>query len=250
VILFLSLALPQATAAGAWSTTGSLYTTHSGHSATLLPGTGKVLIAGGWEYISDYHHQFHEIYDPATGTWEPGQISSLVIIQSPGILFGNSMLFAGGYDGFNFLAAIRHYNGIGWGLIGSLITPRMDHTVTLMANNFILVAGGCTTGVNLFSGAELFDLQQNIGWTTAPMASARRFHSATLLPNGLVLVAGGDSTGKSAELYDYANQKWISTGTMVNARSGHKATLLPNGKVLVGRESEAHPDFSSRRAEK
>ncbi|HZH14862.1 MAG TPA: kelch repeat-containing protein, partial [Archangium sp.] len=54
-------------ATGTWSLTGSMTTSRSGHTATLLP-SGKVLVTGGhdpdyWPLASA------EVYDPATGTW-------------------------------------------------------------------------------------------------------------------------------------------------------------------------------------
>ena len=54
-------------ATGTWTATGALNTTHSSHTATLLPN-GKVLLTG-----SDTGYgsggSSAELYDPATGTW-------------------------------------------------------------------------------------------------------------------------------------------------------------------------------------
>ena len=54
-------------AAGTWSTTGSLATARSRHTATLLP-TGKVLVAGGEGTSGPLTSA--ELYDPAAGHLE------------------------------------------------------------------------------------------------------------------------------------------------------------------------------------
>jgi hypothetical protein len=57
----------QAQKPGTWTSTGSMKTAQSGHTATLL-NNGKVLVAGG----GDASHNVTataELYNPATGTW-------------------------------------------------------------------------------------------------------------------------------------------------------------------------------------
>ena len=55
-------------ASGTWTATGSLSTTHSGHTATLLQN-GKVLVAGGDGRSAIRPTPSAELYDPARGTW-------------------------------------------------------------------------------------------------------------------------------------------------------------------------------------
>src|ERR1044071_10354988 len=69
LLLGTTLAPVQPCAAGpfVFSSTGSLATPRSGHTATLLPN-GAVLVAGGYEEAA---LATTELYDPATGTWMP-----------------------------------------------------------------------------------------------------------------------------------------------------------------------------------
>jgi len=119
---------------------------------------------------------------------------------------------------------------------GSLRTPRLQHTSTLLPNGKVLVTGG-TDLFFTFASAELYDPARGTWTATGSLATPRTHHIATLLPNGNVLVIGGrDFTIgvlASAELYDPASGTWTATGSLATARAVHTATLLPSGMVLV-----------------
>jgi N-acetylneuraminic acid mutarotase len=118
---------------------------------------------------------------------------------------------------------------------GSMTTPRLYHTATLLPNGKVLVAGGFNG--SWFASTELYSPVTQQWTASGNMNQARIYHTATLLPNGKVLVAGGyngtNGYVASAELYDPATGIWTATGSMKAIRSSHIATLLPNGKVLV-----------------
>jgi hypothetical protein len=128
-----------------------------------------------------------------------------------------------------------------WTPTGSMSTPRVDHTATLLLNGTVLVVGGSNAGTALAS-AEIYDPIAGTWTATGSLTSARSLHTATLLPSGKVLVAGGATVAgpltpsvplASAELYDPATGAWTTTGSLAVARGGQTATLLTSGKVLV-----------------
>ncbi|HBT61187.1 MAG TPA: hypothetical protein DEB40_05535, partial [Elusimicrobia bacterium] len=119
----------------------------------------------------------------------------------------------------------------------SMSYARAGHSVTLLPNGKVLVAGGYDAGGNSLKTAELYDPATGTWATTGDMNYARHYHISMLLPNGKVLVAAGFRTGadrlSSAELYDPATGIWTETGVMNAKRQRASATLLPDGRVLV-----------------
>src|SRR5260370_34999728 len=89
------------------------------------------------------------------------------------------------------------------------MTPaRYQHTVTLLANGKVLVAGGVSLpGLSgVLASAELYDPTSGTFSATGPMTTPRWASVATLLQNGKVLVTGGIGDSGTplgtAELYD------------------------------------------------
>ena len=124
-----------------------------------------------------------------------------------------------------------------------MVTPRQEHTATLLATGKVLVAGGRSiTGTAALSTAELYDPTTGTWTSTGSMTGARRLHSATQLntssnstTSGKVLVAGGidgTSTLMTAQLYAPTAGTWIAAGNLNTGRYAHTATKLVDGKVL------------------
>ena len=123
---------------------------------------------------------------------------------------------------------------------GALNFGRIGHTMTLLQNGKVLVAGGVGTKSDddLILKTELYDPAAG-KWTVSGSLKIARDNgeTATLLTNGFVLVAGGvDGNNEplsSAELYNPTTGTWKRAGNLTDARFDHTATLLRNGKVLV-----------------
>lgn len=128
----------------------------------------------------------------------------------------------------------------GFTLTGSLKTPRLAHTATLLPNGLVYVAGGDSADdyeeVDAIADqAELFN--PATGAFQPGEKVMREFHTATLLQNGDVLFTGGISETESptatAELLKAGSTSLQPTGNMSVGRSFHTATLLLDGRVLI-----------------
>ena len=81
-----------------------------------------------------------------------------------------------------------------WALTGRPGQERYRHTLTLLPDGRVLVAGGFVgSGDTSWSppNAEIFDPLTGRWTNTGALANPRGFHTATVLPSGKVLVAGG-----------------------------------------------------------
>jgi N-acetylneuraminic acid mutarotase len=128
-----------------------------------------------------------------------------------------------------------------WTFTGSMNSPRLYHTATLLPNGQVLVVGGSSSLSGwpppALASAELYNPTTGKWTVTGNLKTGRWGHMAVLLTNGKVLVVGGEIAGgaytASAELYDPSTGKWSSTGSLAITRYSFQATALQNGKALV-----------------
>jgi N-acetylneuraminic acid mutarotase len=146
-------------ATGKWTSTGSMNTARSGHTATLLQN-GQVLVAGGDSFGTA------ERYNPATGTWTATSSMNTARSGNTATLLGNGkVLAAGGFVGVypvdHSLSSAELYDpatGV-WTTTGSMNTSRGFHTATLLPNGQVVVAGGFSGSgrtFTLLTNAELY----------------------------------------------------------------------------------------------
>ena len=123
-----------------------------------------------------------------------------------------------------------------WSQTGSMAEIRFRHTLTLLPDGTVLVAGGGDGFPLALTQLYNPDPDPAAGaWSsTGSMLEPRWDHTATLLSDGRVLVTGGNGLA-SAELYDPITGTWSPAGSMDVAQGSHTATLLSDGsgRVLV-----------------
>ena len=233
------------------TTAASLITGRYLHSATIL-NNGQILVAGGVSCPTSDSCSYlpsAELYDPVAGTFT--NTGSLATPRSaPAVLLANGkVLVAGGYTcdasgNCSSLSSAEVYDpaSSSFSGTGSMATPRSGHTMTLLNNGKVLIAGGlsCTDAstCSALSTAELYDPDAGTFSTLSSQMSAARFGaSAVALAQGKVLIAGGSDGANfptAAELYDPVAGTFAAGGLALNAaRFEATATLLNNGQVLV-----------------
>jgi hypothetical protein len=159
-----------------------------------------------------------QLYNPASNAFSP--IGVMLREESTAaVLMSGQVLFAGGAP-LGRTAGAELYSPATRTFVatGSMASPRVWHTLTLLPNGMVLAAGGetdtCSGSACWFAGtlatAELYDPAAGTFVATGSMTMARETYTATLLNDGTVLMAGGVSYGgiglyngsfASAELY-------------------------------------------------
>ncbi|XXT20153.1 kelch repeat-containing protein [Sorangium sp. So ce429] len=142
-------------------------------------------------------------------------------------------------------------NAPSWETVPPMITPRGEHSATVLQDGRVLVAGGYpevdafpytdTEAVSL-GEVEIYDPATRTWSPAAPLGQRRRGHAAILLPNGHVLVAGGRFAAEQTpgtelagvETYDPANNTWTAVGRLPLPQPAPSMMLMGGKAVLVG----------------
>ncbi len=217
---------------GQFTVVGHMTSPRRGHVAVSLRN-GKVLLVGG--SFNDTLNTT-EIYDPIRNVFTPtGNLNVARLTEhTPNavLLKDGCVLVAGGYDGLTGeIASIEIYDP-NRGVFedgGNMAVKRAAHTLTVLANGNVLIAGG--GGEGHLSPAEVYDPIALRSMLTQPMKEPHFHHTATLLPNGKVLVVGGNSS--LVEIYDPETEMFSTLASIEPSRYLHTAVLLPSHQVLL-----------------
>jgi N-acetylneuraminic acid mutarotase len=239
-------------ASNAWSSAGFMSTGRYQHTASLL-GNGEVLVAGGNDGDTCTCTTFVnsvDLYNPATNSFTPtGALLTGRYAHTATMLANGKVLVSGGFGGPGStiqsggaaLASAEIYDPTAgtWTATGSMNSPRMNHTATLLPSGKVLVAGG-SNGTATTASAEVYDPTSRTWTVVASMTTPRQSQGAVGLSNGTVLVVGGLNDASSAvigvgslEVYDPTANTWTSTGAMVTARQFFVLSPLGDGRILL-----------------
>jgi N-acetylneuraminic acid mutarotase len=231
---------------GRWTAAGKMKQPRGNHTATRL-ADGKVLVAGGSRDLDGASALASaDLYDPATGSWTAtGKMATGRAGHTATLLRDGRLLVVGGVGPFvnpiepRSLATAELYDpGSGrWTDAHGMSEARFDHTLTLLPDGRVLIAGGSEGFGAVSDSVELYDPVKRVWTAAATMTESHSEHTATLLADGMVLVAGGyeaDGTASTfTESYDPTTGSWSAGKPMIEARIRHSATLLLDGAVLV-----------------
>jgi hypothetical protein len=236
-------------ATGVFTVTGNMTTPRDLATATVLPN-GKVLVVGGYDATGTALASA-ELYDPVAGVFTATGSMSVPRQEHTATLLPNGkVLIAGGVKWAfptTFYASAEIYDpatGL-FTLTGTMNSPHVDHTATLLSNGKVLVASGegfaNPDGSNqqITLSAELYDPSTGAFTPTGSMTVGRFNQAATRLSDGRVVITGGyadvntRTATASAEIYNPATGSFTPTGSMTVARAEHTSTSLPDGRVLI-----------------
>jgi hypothetical protein len=226
--------------AGSLAPGPSMLSTHSRHSATLLP-TGQVLVV-------NYFTEIFQADDSCSGTFLPGPPSVAGRRAHQAVLLDDGeVLIAGGLLGNQTaLSSAEIYqpgdNSPGaFVQCGNMTEPRANFTATRLPDGDVLITGGLHNNVETdgVSTAELFSASSKTFMKLSDMHVPRSYHTATMLDTGWLLIAGGQAltNASHAELFDPITKKFFEAeplpDTLEPSRFTHTATRLESGDVLL-----------------
>jgi hypothetical protein len=218
----------------------------------LVPN-GNVLNIGPSEDVT------HEL-NVDNQTWTPVGGSSGILNGSSVQYLPGKILYSGGASSVDntepaqATTAVLDTNAATpqWTQTAPMLSPRIYHTLTMLANGQVLAVGGgtnsdqsvVTTGV---LPTEIWDPTSETWSAAAPIAAARNYHStAVLMPDGRVLVAGGghynglnDAGQDSAQIY---SPSYLFNGARPTIASA------PSSSTYGSTISVSTPDASSIKA--
>jgi hypothetical protein len=180
-----------------WTTTGSLNTARSFHTAVLLK-TGKVLAVGGFGTLSSC-----ELYSPSTGTWSNAASTTAGrYLNTTTLLADGKVLIAGGANGKFPVSSAEIYDPTAnaWTLTGKMASGRYAHTAARLPDGTVVVAGGmgqaiscgkACTGYIPFARVEIYSEVAGTFTAAASLSQPLAYHSMTLLSSGRALENGG-----------------------------------------------------------
>ena len=163
----------------------------------LIPN-GNVLTIGPSEDVTNELNAGAQTWTPVAG--QSGVVNGSSVQYLPG-----KILYSGGASSVINTAPAQATTAVldttagtpQWRQTSPMLSPRVYHTLTMLADGKVLAVGGGTTSDQhvITTGVlptEIWDPASETWSAGAPIAAARNYHStAVLMPDGRVLIAGG-----------------------------------------------------------
>jgi hypothetical protein len=219
---------------------GSLLRRPRAYHQAVGVGAGSAMLLGGWD--GSGATATTEFYDRIIGDLVPGptmtedrDFHAAVVLQD-----GRILVTGGGrYDTTGAIirsstAEILDFDFRWRPTKGAPLRRRIGHTLTVLPDGSVLVAGGQSPYAGLAAVAEIFDPKtETFRFAANPPRDFRSLHSAAPIDGGtrVLLADGGDPI---LEVYDPASERFFAAGgASFVRRSRATATTLPWGDVIL-----------------
>jgi hypothetical protein len=205
--------------------TGNLSIPRSNHTATRLPTTGNIFVAGGVQDTTSW-----QILDVNANVVSSGLLNDQRSSAAADRLTNGNVFLAGGIP----VPGTWEIHSPTGTLVGSgnlFATHSGGHSVVALQNGNVWISGS-----NVANGSPSeWEIRSASGAfvSTGNLVSAREGAPTVLLPSGNVMIIGGDGDPGSYEIHSQTGAL-VSTSTLFNAfASGSNAVVLANGNVFI-----------------
>lgn len=153
------------------------------------------------------------------------------------LLKDNTVITAGGTDGYSFTAAAQRWTGGTWASAGSIGQAAAGQVAALLPSGKALFAGGADA-LSYYTHGDLFNPVGGTWSQTPPMVHAHAYGVAASLKTGDVLVIGGYDGGDTfttgaVDIYSASGGTWSAGPALPGGRYAFTATTMNDGRVLV-----------------
>jgi hypothetical protein len=243
------------TAQGSFVTVGSLASGRKGHSATLIPSTGQVLIAGGLARAgtADVAVETAEIFDPATGRFIPVQrrMTTPRAHHAAAVsAIGNVILAGGQSDAQSSTVhqSVEVYNAVSGTFstataLGQAVSEATAFVYPWQGAERFAVVGGRTNASTATNRGYLYTADSSPSQAgIANIANARYGAKAVAVDaNGSKVLLQGGLTN-ALEVFDAASGTFSSAGQLLQNRFGASLARLGSSDrvaIIGGRSNVA-----------
>ena len=169
-----------------------------------------MLLAGGFDGTN--YPATAELYDPVTGSFGTTATLNTPRASASATLLNNGLVLLAGGSTCNSpgcpsnTAELYDPNAGSFSYTTSnMNVPRFDHTVTLLTNGQVIIAGGfsnCSASCTSDGTTELYDPTANTFSSSQPLTTGRSGQTSTLLSNGTAIQIGGIYGGLTSATTD------------------------------------------------
>jgi N-acetylneuraminic acid mutarotase len=230
---------PRVSAAMTWQRLASAPSART-EVAAAVAGT-RVYVVGGFRADGGTLATV-EIFDTATGRWEPGPDLPVAVNHAMAATVGDAVYVFGGYlDNRDASAAAFRFEAGGWRAVAPMPQGRGAGTAVAQDGK-VYVAGGINAG-GLARQMLVYDVAGD-RWSTAPGPPTPREHLGGAGFGGKVYTVGGRAGGQgnfaAFEVFDPATGRWVKLPDLPTRRGGLAAAATCSGRIVaVGGEAEA-----------
>lgn len=226
-----------------WSSAASMASARAYHSAIRLPGSDRVLVAGGLGAGPYNVLASTEVYDPDTDTWASyGTLGTARYAHAMTSFADGTILLAGGLDAYGApTATAEATTGTGYFPRASMPGPAAGLTLDPLSSEWAIAAGGYRFvggALRTTADAPVYYKAADQWYARTMPGGSRGWHASLATSTGVTFFGGERNDGTYSVLssvvrYNSGVDTFSTLTSMPVARTKAGAALLASGTAIV-----------------